>query len=172
MRFVLKNGETNLYNCFHYFCLDPPKITAPGSIQVLTGTSLKLLCTVRSQAPVTVYWTRDRTTLESVIRQTGVVNVTHVIPSARSEHQGKYACIASNDGGTASAVTMVNVKGTCIQMCLGISNFSTGGQTWENVFRITAHLLSETMGGAGAPRKICVVVKLRLKFWKGAFIKA
>ena len=57
-------------------------------------------------------------------------------------------------------------------MRLAISNFSTGGQTWENVFRMTAHLLSERVGGAGAPRKICVVVKLRLKFWKGASIKA
>ena len=160
MRFVLKNGETNLYKCFYSFCLDPPIITAPGSIQVLTGTSLKLLCTVRSQAPVTVYWTRDRTTLESVIRQTGVVNVTHVIPSIRSKHQGKYTCIASNDGGTASAVTMVNVKGT---NALAISNFSAGGQTWENVFRMTIHLLSERMEIAGAPRKTCVVAKLRPK---------
>ena len=92
-------------------------MTAPISTQVLTGTSVKLLCTVRSQTPVTVYWRRGSTTLESIIRQTGLVNVTHVIPSARSKHQGNYACVAVNDGGTTSAVTTVTVKGTCIQMC-------------------------------------------------------
>lgn len=91
-------------------------MTAPIIIQVLTGTSVKLLCTVRSQTPVTVYWTRGSTILESIIRQNGLVNVTHVIPSARSKHEGNYACVAINDGGTTSAVTTVTVKGTRIQM--------------------------------------------------------
>lgn len=89
---------------------DPPTVSTPATVDVLNGTTVELLCTVTTGSPAVVFWTRDNKRLGPVLRNTGIVNATHIIPSITTKHQGHYACIASNAGGTSSAVTMLTVK--------------------------------------------------------------
>lgn len=93
------------------FLSDPPKVTAPATVEALSGSRVELWCTVKTGAPAKVQWVMDRQTLGPVLTRIGTVNVTHVIPSVTSKDQGPYSCFASNVGGTATAVTMVVAKG-------------------------------------------------------------
>ena len=86
-------------------------MTSPSSVEVPPGARVELWCTVKTEAPAKVQWTMDRRTLGPVLTRIGTANVTHVIPSITSRDQGPYSCFASNVGGTATAVTMVKVKG-------------------------------------------------------------
>ena len=93
------------------FLLAPPQVTSPATIEVLPGARVELSCMVKTEAPAKVQWTMDRRTLGPVLTRIGTANVTRVIPSVTSNDQGPYSCFASNVGGTATAVTMVTVKG-------------------------------------------------------------
>lgn len=94
-----------------FLSLESPTVTAPATVEVLSGSRLVLWCTVQTGAPARVQWIMDRRTLGPVVTRIGTANVTHIIPSVTNKDQGPYSCFASNVGGTATAVTTVIVKG-------------------------------------------------------------
>lgn len=94
-----------------FLSLESTTVTAPATVEVLSGSRLVLWCTVQTGAPARVQWIMDRRTLGPVVTRIGTANVTHIIPSVTNEDQGPYSCFASNVGGTATAVTTVIVKG-------------------------------------------------------------
>ena len=97
--------------CEIRFPSELPKVTAPVTVEVLSGSRVKLLCTIETGAPAKVQWTMNGKTLGPVLRRIGEVNITHTIPSVTSNTEGPYSCVASNVGGTTSAVILVAAKG-------------------------------------------------------------
>lgn len=97
--------------CEILFPSEPPKVTAPATVEVLSGSRVKLLCTIKTRAPAKVQWTMNGKTLGPVLTRIGEVNITHTIPSVTSNTEGPYSCVASNVGGTTLAVTLVAAKG-------------------------------------------------------------
>lgn len=86
-------------------------MTAPATVEVLSGSRVELWCTVKTGPSAQVQWTMDTRTLGPVLTHIGTVNVTHVIPSVTSKDQGPYSCSASNVGGMSTAVTLLLAKG-------------------------------------------------------------
>lgn len=91
--------------------LEPPTVTSPATVKVLSGSRVALWCTVQTGAPAKVQWIMDRRTLGPVVTRIRTANVTHIIPSVTNKDQGPYSCFASNVGGTAAAITTVVVNG-------------------------------------------------------------
>lgn len=91
--------------------LESPTVTAPATVEVLSGSRVALWCTVETGAPAQVQWIMDRRALGPVMTRIGTSNVTHIIPSVTSKDQGPYSCFASNVGGTATAITAIIVNG-------------------------------------------------------------
>lgn len=102
--------------------LEPPTVTAPATVKVLSGSRVALWCTVQTGAPAKVQWIMDRRTLGPVVTRIRTANVTHIIPSVTNKDQGPYSCFASNVGGTATAITTVVVNGKKLAAIVLISH--------------------------------------------------
>ncbi|KAL9989079.1 hypothetical protein ACROYT_G003587 [Oculina patagonica] len=89
---------------------DSPRVSAPATVEVLSGSRAEFWCMVETSALAKVQWMMDRRTLGPVVTRIGSANVTHVIPSVARKDQGLYSCFASNVGGAATAVTTLVVK--------------------------------------------------------------
>ena len=82
----------------------------PSTVQTDSGKRVILVCTVRSQAPVTIKWGKMGSGVVSNSNTTIVVDGILTIFAAQQRDSGTYTCSADNGAVSISTATQLKIS--------------------------------------------------------------
>lgn len=121
---LLKDSSINIFLPLHIFAqsLEPPSfVKTPDPQEVLPGSSVAFTSYIKGTTPFKVTWFRGirelmpdsncSISLDESVSQLQLYNV-------EPEQSGDYACVVTNDAGSASCTTQLFVKGVFLCVCV------------------------------------------------------